>query len=116
MSEHQKKTRVLHFRVTEADFAEFDLKLKQTGMSASEFFRDVFLKSKVTFNVKQVKPVDYHKLIFIYNKAGNNINQLAHKVNGDHRRGLISESIHLKWLNKLASVESLLQAGISNAD
>jgi CRISPR/Cas system CSM-associated protein Csm3 (group 7 of RAMP superfamily) len=116
MPEHQKKNRVLHFRVTEADYAEFDEKLKQTGMTASEFFRDVFLNSKITFNVKQAKPVDYHKLVFIYNKAGNNINQLAHKVNADHRRGIISESIHLKWLNKLASIESLLQAGISHGD
>lgn len=116
MPEHQKKTRVLHFRVTEADFAEFDQKLKQTGMTASEFFRDVFLNAKVTFNVKEARPVDYHKLVFIYNKAGNNINQLAHKVNADHRRGIISETIHLKWLNKLASIESLLQAGISHAD
>jgi CRISPR/Cas system CSM-associated protein Csm3 (group 7 of RAMP superfamily) len=116
MPESQKKTRVLHFRLTEADFAEFDEKLKQTGMTASEFFRDVFLNSKITFNVKQAKPVDYHRLVFIYNKAGNNINQLAHKVNADHRGGLISESVHLKWLNKLASVESLLLAGISNAD
>jgi hypothetical protein len=116
MPEHQNKTRVLHFRVTESDFAEFDQKLKQTGMTASEFFRDVFLNAKVTFNVKQARPVDYHKLVFIYNKAGNNINQLAHKVNSDHRQGIISESVHLKWLNKLASIESLLQAGISNAD
>jgi hypothetical protein len=116
MPESLKKTRVLHFRLTEADFAEFDEKLKQTGMTASEFFRDVFINSKITFNVKQTRSVDYHKLVFIYNKAGNNINQLAHKVNADHRRGLISESVHLKWLNKLASVESLLLAGISNAD
>lgn len=116
MPESQKKTHVLHFRLTENDFAEFDQKLKQTGMSKSEFFREVFLNSKVTFNVKPVKPFEYHRLVFIYNKAGNNLNQLAHKINSDHRRGIISEMLHLKWLNKLAAIESLLLAGIANAD
>jgi len=116
MAEQPKKTRVLTLRVTEEDFAEIDKKLKATGMTTSEFLRDVFLNSKVTFNVKESRPVDYQRLLFFYNKASNNINQLAHNVNAANRRGLLSESVYLKWLNKLASIESRFLTGISNVD
>jgi len=111
-----KKSRVLHFRCSEEDFAEVEQKLKVAGMTASEFFRDVFLNSKITFNVKAAKPVDYHRLLFIYNKAGNNINQLAHQVNAVHRRGVLSESLYIKLLNRLVSIESLLLSGIDHGD
>lgn len=116
MAENTKKTRVLTLRVTEDDFAEIDKKLEATGMTVSEFLRDVFLNSKVTFNVKETKPRDYHRLLFICNKASNNINQLAHNANAAHRRGILSESVYIKFLNSLVNIEALLLHGIGDAD
>lgn len=116
MAAAQRKTRVLHFRLSEEDFTEVDQKLKAAGMSASEFLREVFLNSKVTFNVKEARPLDYQRLLFIYNKAGNNINQLAHHFNSVHRRGVLSETLYIKLLNRLVNIESLLLSGIEHGD
>lgn len=115
MAAQSKKTRVLHLRVSEADFAQIDVKLKATGLTVSEFLREVFLNSKITFHVKEAKPKDYQRLLFICNKAGNNINQLAHNVNSAHRRGVLSETVYKKFLNSLVNIEALLLHGLGDA-
>ncbi|MBU4630939.1 molybdopterin-guanine dinucleotide biosynthesis protein MobC (plasmid) [Pseudomonas sp. BF61] len=116
MAEVKKKTCVFHFRTNEEDGAEIKKKLKAAKMSVSEFLRDVFLNSKVIFNVKEAKPFDYHKLLFVYNKSSNNINQLAHRINHAHRVGIINEELYRKLINPLVNIESLLRAGLDNAN
>ncbi len=41
--------------------------------------------------------------------AGNNINQIAHRLNSDHLKGIISESLYKKVLNGLIGIRDRLQ-------
>ncbi|MFP1455887.1 hypothetical protein ACLB1O_30100 [Escherichia coli] len=41
--------------------------------------------------------------------AGNNINQIAHRLNSNHLKGIISESLYKKVLNGLIGIRDRLQ-------
>ncbi|HBP4890436.1 TPA: MobC family plasmid mobilization relaxosome protein [Pseudomonas aeruginosa] len=116
MSEKSKRGRVLSFRLSDEEFAAFDEKLKASGMNKSEFFRDVFLKGKVSFSVKAAPPKEYKRLLFIFNKASNNLNQLAHRVHLAHKSGIVSERLYTKLMNALAAIHGLLLSGVDDAD
>ncbi|PUA41474.1 molybdopterin-guanine dinucleotide biosynthesis protein MobC [Pseudomonas protegens] len=116
MAEPKKRNRVLSFRLSDEEFAAFDEKLKASRMSKSEFFREVFINAKVSFNVKAAPPKEYGRLLFLYNKSSNNINQLTHSVHRAYRRGIVSERLYVKLLNSLVNIEALLLAGVNDAD
>lgn len=108
------KTKVFGFRLAESEGEMYDNKLKELGMSRSEFFRQAFRNLNVTF---EAPTKDYERLLFIFNKSSNNLNQLAHRVHSTHlKSGVISESLYIKWLNELVSIRELLRAGVSDAD
>lgn len=116
MSEQKTRNRVLSFRLSDEEFAAFDEKLKASGMSKSKFFREVFLNSKVAFNVKAGPPREYHKLLFFYNKSSNNLNQIAHRLHRAYRGGIVSERLYRKVMNALVAIHGILLAGVSDVD
>lgn len=108
------KTRVFSFRVPEDEYAEYENKLLSAGLDASKFFREAFRNFNVTF---EAPSKDYERLLFLYNKSSNNLNQLAYRVNSTHRKsGIISQSLYIKWLNELVQIRELLQAGVNHVD
>ncbi|WP_411268981.1 plasmid mobilization protein [Pseudomonas chlororaphis] len=108
------KTRVLAFRVPEGEFAEYEEKLLSAGLDTSKFLREAFRNFNVTF---EAPSKDYERLLFLYNKSSNNLNQLAYRVNSAHRRSeIISESLYIKWLNELVLIRELLMAGVNHVD
>ena len=116
MSGRKNKKCVVAFRVTEEERAALDEKLKHTGVSQSEYLQRVLFDSNATFEAPpQTK--DYERLLFLYNKSSNNLNQLAHRVNSAYRRSeVISESLYIKTINELVLIRELLKAGVSHAD
>ncbi|HCR3985029.1 TPA: CopG family transcriptional regulator, partial [Kluyvera ascorbata] len=63
---------------------------------------------------KKNKDPDYSKLIFYYNKASNNINQVAKKINSAFAANIISENTMLSGITVLQNIEKLLEAGLDN--
>lgn len=116
MSEKKKKTHAYSFRLTDEEAAIFEEKIAASNMSKSEFFREVFINSNVNLTVKAAPSKDYQRLLFFTNKASNNLNQLAHKVNVHHLNGKVSERLYRKYLNTLISIRDILLAGVDNAD
>ncbi|KFW97766.1 plasmid mobilization protein [Pectobacterium carotovorum] len=115
MSENKKqkqnKSVVVSLRFTETEIASFSDAINKTGLSRSEFFRKLILEksSSVVINVK-----DTSKLIYHYNKSGNNLNQLAYKVNAAHLTGIVSEKLYVKVLNRLVDIGNLLLTGLGD--
>lgn len=110
----KEKTRVVSFRVSEEVFAEYERKLKNSGVKKSQFLREVLLNSNATF---QAPSKDYERLLFLYNKSSNNLNQLAYRVNSAYRKsGIISESLYIRALNELVLIRELLSVGVNHAD
>lgn len=113
MSEKKPKDRVLAFRVSEDEFAEHAEKQPASGLSMSAYCRRIFLEGQVTI-VPASK--EQERLVFLYNKSSNNLNQLAHRVNQAYRSKIISERLYLNLNNQLVAIRELLLSGVKNAD
>lgn len=116
MKERKNKDKVVAFRLSSEDFADFENKLSASRMSRSEFFREVFINANVQLTVKAAPSKDHESLLYLYNKASNNLNQLAHQVNSAHVSGHVSPSLYLKYLNALVEVRDLLLSGVRYVD
>ncbi|TLS73439.1 plasmid mobilization protein [Photobacterium damselae] len=111
MAKKEQKTQVITFRLTESEYEPFKKIFENSDLSKSEFFRHMFLTSKdnYTFEVKENKPIDYSKLLFINNKISNNINQIAKRLNTDSKSGIITQRSYNLAINNLISIESQLK-------
>lgn len=111
--EHRNKVHIIRFRLTQDELAQFDHLIKRAGCSASAFFRELVLNNAPVFK----EFTGFKKsIVFIVNKAGNNITQLAYVADSAFRRGIITTGVLEKWLESLVSIEALLLAGIGHAD
>lgn len=117
-----KSTVVLSLRVPESEAAMYDAMCKDANLSRSELLRAI-IKTKtngggVVINApqKKVKNPDYSKLIFYYNKASNNINQIAKKINSAFAAKIISEEAMLSGIKVLQGIEKLLEMGLENGN
>ncbi|MEC5218662.1 antitoxin component of RelBE/YafQ-DinJ toxin-antitoxin module [Actimicrobium sp. GrIS 1.19] len=104
----KESSRVISFRVAESVRAAFDVKAKSAGITPSELFRDFILNDKTKVIAKEVIHPDYRKLLFLHQKASNNINQLALRANSDHRAGKLTESTYQQILESLDLLNQLL--------
>ncbi|MEQ0866925.1 plasmid mobilization protein [Pseudomonas aeruginosa] len=113
VSNKTRRTVPVSFRITEDEFTPIKRQLEALGITKSEFFRQRFLEEKTTI----VAPSqDKKRLLFLFNKSSNNLNQLAYKVNQAYRGGVISERLYIKLMNSLANIHGLLLAGVEDAD
>lgn len=113
MAVKKNKGKVLSFRVTDEEALAFEEELAASGMTKSRYFREVFINKKAEIKV-EIK--DLQKVIFYFNKASNNLNQLAHQVNSAHYSEKVSERIYLRFLNSLADIRNLLLKGVNDAN
>lgn len=116
MSEKKNKDKVVAFRLSQDDFAQFEEKLAASAMNKSEFFREVFLNAHVSLTVKSAPSRDLEQLIFIFNKSSNNLNQIAHRVNSAYLTGKVSEQLYKSVTNALIDIRELLLSGVKDAD
>ncbi len=107
--ETDKKSIVVAFRLSEEEFKPFADILADSSMSKSEFFREVFLARNISLTLERKASPEYGRLLFLMNKASNNINQIAKRINIDYKAGLVSESRYSKIINELISLNSLLK-------
>ena len=70
-------TKEIKFRLSEEDYNNYLNKDTKSGFNRSEFFRNIVLKNKT----KVVNKNDAIEVIYHLNKMGNNINQIAYKLN-----------------------------------
>ncbi|ENG8827670.1 hypothetical protein ABVL22_004275 [Salmonella enterica] len=106
------KSTVVSFRLSEDEFKPYAKILEGSTLSRSEFFRSVFLQHKFVFTLKEKPTPDFKKCVFYYNKASNNLNQLAHRVNSAHQSGIVNENLFFRLLNALIDIRNLLENGL----
>lgn len=111
--ERSNKSQIVRFRLTQDELAQFDQMIKRAGCTASDFFRELILNGSPTF--KQFTGFR-KRIVFIVNKAGNNITQLAYVAKAAGDRGIIADQVMIKWFECLVSIEALLLAGVEHAD
>lgn len=113
--EKDKLTRTIAWRVSESVKEEFDRQYAEAGMTQSEFLRELLQRNKVTIVAKPRPSLDFKKLVFLFNKAGNNLNQLAHRANGAHLEGTANETTYRGILAALEAIKAQLIRGIDHA-
>lgn len=99
------------FRLTAADHAAYLAKVEVSGLKPSAFFREAVLTNKTQIVTAST---DWGRLIYLVNKASNNINQLAHRANADHLAGVASEATYTRILTELHTLSHYLKATLKD--
>lgn len=110
----EKLTRPISFRLTAADHTAYLEKVEASGMKSSEFFRDCVLGNKTQVIARPKYSADKDRIIYLFNKASNNMNQLAHKANAAHLAGSVSEATYAGILADLQTLADLMKATIKD--
>lgn len=112
----EKLTKPVSFRLTAADHSAYLEKVEASGMKSSEFFRDCVLGNKTQVIARPKASVEKDQIIYLFNKASNNMNQLAYKANAAHLAGSVSEATYAEILAEIQTLAHLMKAIIKNAD
>lgn len=103
---------VITLRMSEEEYMPYQKSMKALSISRSEFFR-VLLTERFDPKIHdKSSKKDAGKLIFYYNKASNNINQIARRINTESLKGKISDSFLKEILNRLEMIDQSLLDGI----
>ncbi|WP_162200323.1 plasmid mobilization protein [Aliivibrio fischeri] len=111
-----KSTTYVGFRLPNDEHEKFTAKANKANMELTEFLREAILKNKTIIVKKEERSVDKQKLIFLYKKTSNNLNQLAKQIHTSNRAGTLSRE---KMNHAIASIENimkLLEQGINDVN
>lgn len=115
---------LFHFRLTDADAAIWNEKIDRSGMRISEFIRAAVIENqtvvhgdlvrKTKKNVRTPANIDpnIRQRNFLLAQASNNINQIAHKLNLDHKLELVTPATYSQILLELQSISIELKKGV----
>jgi translation initiation factor 1 (eIF-1/SUI1) len=111
-----KKDVVITFRLSKDEFRPFEKLLEKSNKTKSTFFREIFLSKQKNINItfNERKSIDYFTILRVINKSGNNINQIAKKLNYAAKNGIISEAIYLKGINLLININDNLKRHLND--
>lgn len=74
---------VFSFRLTNEVGQATKTKIKDSGLTASEFFRQAVILNKSEIVQKRIQTQDQKRGLFLLAKLSNNVNQIAHRVNSE---------------------------------
>jgi len=82
----------------------------------AEFLRELLEHRKTTIVARPRASADKTRLLYLANKASNNLNQLAHRVNADHLAGKVSDSTYQVVLANLVQLGADLREAVRHVD
>lgn len=112
----KEPTRTVSFRLTLPDHAAYLAKAASAGVKPAEFFRDVVLTNRTQIVAKMQPSSDKRRLIYLFNKASNNLNQLAHAANSAELAGTVTPATYAEILAELQMLADLMKEAIRDAD
>jgi len=112
----QVLTKVRGFRLTEEVSTALDEKCRSAGLTPSEFIRECVLSNRTQVVARAKASKDKLRLLFLFNKASNNINQIAHRANEAHAMKKIDALLYRTLLGSLAVLSQILKSEIENVD
>jgi hypothetical protein len=102
------------FRLPPAELATWLAKVEASGLSASDFFRELVLTNRTQVIARARPSADTTRLLFLVNKAGNNLNQLAHRANAAHQAGKVDEATYAGILSELSLIRRALLLAVED--
>lgn len=89
-----RRNHEIKVRFNDAEFEELNKKVSQTKMSREKFIRHCIKKTEI----KMPPSIDFYKWINECNAIGNNLNQIARKLNSNE---IIDKTVCLSTLENL---------------
>jgi len=111
-SDKENKEVVVTFRLSESEFAPFKKQIEESGLSKSRVMREVVIAKADKVVMPKTQSEDSKRLVFLANKASNNINQLAKKLHLDSQKGVVNSATYSTLLNNLINLERLFFASV----
>ncbi|MFD1559540.1 plasmid mobilization relaxosome protein MobC [Paraburkholderia silviterrae] len=103
-------------RLTDEQWRIFNEKVERSGMRPSEFLRDCILTNRTQIVARPPATVERQRIIYVINRTGNNLNQLAHVANSARVSGRLSESTFVALVDELELITQLLKAHLHRVD
>jgi len=111
-----KLTRTFSLRLSDDDFGTWMTKVRSSGLSSSEFFRQAVLENQSVIHQIPKLSRDVGKLIYLFAKASNNLNQLAHQANSAANKGDLNHEELMDLLHVLHSLDLNFKQEFAHAD
>lgn len=108
--------KVVSLRLTPSDHALWLSKVEASGQTRSEFFRSCVLANKTEVLARTPASVDKLRLIWYFNKASNNLNQLAWTAHQARKRGVLDARLFEYVVGQLSGIREFLKRGVSDVD
>ena len=108
----ENKSITVTFRLSESEYEPYKKLLESTEIKRSALFRQIFIAKGDILKLDTAVPKDQSRLLFIANKASNNINQIARSLNVAHKSGAVNDRVYVDALNKLISLEKYFKGAL----
>lgn len=103
-------------RLTDAERQQFVQRVVASGLTQSEFLRECVLTNRTQIVARPPASVDRKRIVFVLNKTGNNLNQLAHVANHARVAGRLNEDLFIALMDELQLITQLLKAHLQRVD
>ncbi|MBV8635075.1 MAG: plasmid mobilization relaxosome protein MobC [Burkholderiaceae bacterium] len=104
------------FKLTKSEAAPLNEKIALSGMRRADFLRDVVLKNKTLVVAKPAASLEKRRMQFLFNKTSNNMNQIAHVLNGASLAGKLSSPLCESAIAQLEAIAKYLRAALHHVD
>jgi hypothetical protein len=112
----ERLTEPFSFRLTKTEAQPLRDKIAQSGVSQTDFLRDYVLKNRTTVIARPKASLEKTRMQFVFNKAGNNLNQLAHVLNRANLAGKMNDATCKQALATLEQISQYLRAALNHVD
>lgn len=109
-------TEPFSFRLTKTEAQPLRAKIAQAGVNPAEFLRDYVLKNRTTVVARPKASLEKTRMQYVFNKAGNNLNQLAHVLNRANLSGKMTDSACKQALATLERISQYMRAALNHVD
>lgn len=103
-------SRVYSFRVKDHIADMWDAKIDASGYTKSKFFSLAVQENQTVVEPRQKTTADQRRVLFLLAQLSNNVNQIAHRLNADHKAGIIKPQIYELLLSELSTLADQAQA------
>lgn len=107
------RPKTVTFRVPEGDYAALLQRCSDANMKPSEFLRDVVLANRTRIVPRKKPGLDVVKVAFQIQKAGNNLDQIAHQLQAARLAGAVSDAVFERAANQLFLLNAYLSSTLS---
>lgn len=107
---------VIACRLTVSEDAAYKSQVEASGLSSGEYLRKLIVERPVQIIARPKPSVDKARLVYLFNKASNNLNQIAKRINSAHSAGLATAKTYDQVMGELVSLGAYLRGQIDRVD